>query len=469
MKSHFILPTLIALASISAHAAEPLSLERYIEQVKQGNTGYSGSASAAGGALMRAKEGELQLSPALFGTEQLAVDNGPKTTPAFQGTSTTANSYSLGIQKLWDFGLTSKLSYNLGYTSIQGAPLLPIPTFYNARPLLELSLPVWANGFGRGVRAQTQLVEASALATANNEAYNAQRTLASAEAAYWRLAVSRDVLEVQKDNYERAQKLREWNARRARLRLGDDSDTYQADATLKLRRIELQGGVDEERSAALAFNSARGTAGSKVDESILGLNQIVATELKPPTRKGRRRDVEAAYQQTRAAQANSQIAIERGTPNLELFSSLSLTGQRGSLGNSVGDSFKASQDAALVGVRFVVPLEIGALHDVQKGYQQEVEANDAKLTRRVFDEEADWQDLSSRYQESRRRLDLANEVEHIQKQKYEYERERQHRGKSTTFVVLQFEQDYASARISRIRQAAEILNLIAQMKLYEGV
>lgn len=464
--------SLIALASSSftfARAGEPLTLERYIEQVKQGNTAYSGASSAAGGALLRAKEGDLQLSPALFGTEQLAIDNGPKINPVFQGTSTTANSYSLGIQKLWDFGLTSKLSYNLGYTSIQGAPLLALPVSYNARPLLELSIPVWANGFGRGARAQTQLIEASALATANSEGYNAQRTLASAESAYWRLAVSRDVLVVQKDNSERAEKLREWNARRARLRLGDDSDTYQSDATLKLRRIELQGGLDEERSAALAFNSARGIAGSKVDESILELNQIVATELTPPVRKGRRRDVEAAYQQARAVQANSQIAIERGTPNLELFSSLSLNGQRGTLSNSVGDSFKASQDAAVVGVRFVVPLEIGALHEVQKGYQQEVEANDAKLTRRVFEEEFDWQDLISRYQESRRRLDLANEVERIQKQKYEYERERQHRGKSTTFVVLQFEQDYASARISRIRQAAEILNLIAQMKLYEGV
>ena len=460
---------LATLMAFPANAADTLTLGQYLAQVKKGNTGYSGSAAAASGAVLRAQEGAIQFSPALFGTEQLTVDNSPKAAPIFQGSSSTANSYSLGVQKLWDFGLTSKISYSLAFTSIQGAPLLPLASFYDARPLLELSLPVWGNGFGRTALAQAELIEASAKATSSRESYNAQRALASAEAAYWRLSVARDVLEVEKANSERAQKQKEWSARRSRLRLADDSDTFQADALLKLRRIEFQSGVDEERASAYAFNSARGQQGMKVDEKVQRLSEILAETLTAPDRKGRRQDVEAAFQQTRASEANAQISVERGTPNLEVYSTLSLNGKRGAARDSVSDSFRASQDAAAIGVRFVVPLEFGALRQVKAGYLQEIDANHSKFARQVFEEEFQWQDLTARFQEARHRLTLASEVERIQKTKYEYERERQHRGKSTTFVVLQFEQDYATAQVSRIRQAAEILNLIAEMKLYEGV
>ena len=51
----------------------------------------------------------------------------------------------------------------------------------------------------------------------------------------------------------RAEKIHEWNARRAKLQLADNSDLLQAQAALELRRLELANAVNDEREAARVF------------------------------------------------------------------------------------------------------------------------------------------------------------------------------------------------------------------------
>ena len=54
----------------------------------------------------------------------------------------------------------------------------------------------------------------------------------------------------------------------------------------------------------------------------------------------------------------------------------------------------------------------------------------------------------------------------MQKEKLEYEKYRFELGRTTTYQVLTFEQDYAQALISRLMIEREILSLHAQLKTY---
>jgi outer membrane protein TolC len=74
--------------------------------------------------------------------------------------------------------------------------------------------------------------------------------------------------------------------------------------------------------------------------------------------------------------------------------------------------------------------------------------------------------LARRYAELKERLALVRRLEEAQKEKFIYERDRHSRGKSTVFLVLQFEQDYNSAQINRLRTEAEVLALLATLKTW---
>ena len=86
-----------------------------------------------------------------------------------------------------------------------------------------------------------------------------------------------------------------------------------------------------------------------------------------------------------------------------------------------------------------------------------------------FDQETAWHDLKDRYQQHLEMLGLYEKLEKIQLSKLEHERRRRSQGRTTTQQVLYFELDYEQAQLSRLRAMSEMLQLIAQMKLYGGV
>lgn len=84
----------------------------------------------------------------------------------------------------------------------------------------------------------------------------------------------------------------------------------------------------------------------------------------------------------------------------------------------------------------------------------------------TLESESTFRDLSQKFNEARLRLKMADELVAMQKEKLEYEKYRFNLGRTTTYQVLTFEQDYAQSLISRLRIENEILALHAQLKTF---
>ncbi len=69
----------------------------------------------------------------------------------------------------------------------------------------------------------------------------------------------------------------------------------------------------------------------------------------------------------------------------------------------------------------------------------------------------------------RDRTALAKEIEKAQKSKLSNERARLKQGRTSTYQVLLFEQDYCASQINAINSAAQFYVLLAQKKLYGEV
>ncbi|HAR42177.1 MAG TPA: hypothetical protein DCS07_06040 [Bdellovibrionales bacterium] len=473
-----ILLTLLTAFSNTAAAASSLSVSEFLSQVQQNNPAIQGAWESSVAAFSRssddASEAALLTSPALLGNAQLASDQKLSNTPLVTYDKAHANAYSLGLGWQTSFGLQAKVTYNLNYYSFKnvstmtgaGPVVTPSSSYFETRPSVELTQPLWANGFGRSVRATQTLTEAQALSSAYGNRFQFKALLTEAETSYWRLALARQALAVQKDALDRANKIQTWSSKRVHLQLADEADVLQANALVEVRKLDYEAALNEAREASRAFNLARNMDSELVAEELADFNPEAAAKAEAPSRNGPRDDVRAAEQGERLAVASAQLAKERNTPTLDLFASYSLNGKNELLSSSLGDPFSANRPTQAVGIRLNMPLAFATTSAVRQSWAQEQAAAAKTLSKKQLDEEVSWKSLNERFGEAKRRFALVRSLENAQYAKLAREKIRLQNGRTVTFQVLLFEQDYLLAQLARIRSQAEILSLAAQLKLF---
>jgi outer membrane protein TolC len=454
----------------SAESRQVLGLKDFLHEVETGNQSIKAFRDSSQGAELRAAESRLLLAPTAFANFQYSDDKRQTLAPIFQGRQTQASSYSLGISQQTSFGLQGKLSYNLFNTSLVGVDpgLVPQSSYYEARPVLELTMSLWRNGFGRETRANQQVLESQAMATSFSDSYSLKTSMANAETAYWGLVLAREGVRIQRESLTRFERIRDIYLRRSKLDLSDRADLLQSEASVRSRQLELQSAIDNERVAARNFNTLREVQSDDVVEMLDPITPEVISQLHVPERAQFRDDVKAAQHQEKLAVANSQIGRERNSPTLELFASLSTNGRNPNLVDAGSLSLSGQYPWNTFGLRFSTPLDLDDLSKSRDGYRHIQESAEVRLKRVLFEQERDWNDLNKRFTESKNRLEIARSVEAMQKEKLLYEKSRLTRGRTTTFQVIIFEQEYALSQLAHIQAQATVLQLVAQMKTFGG-
>ena len=113
-----------------------------------------------------------------------------------------------------------------------------------------------------------------------------------------------------------------------------------------------------------------------------------------------------------------------------------------------------------------MPLNVQALNDARGGAQRLKEAASIKEANLEYSQNQDWTNIRETLQEAQSSLTLALGMERAQKAKLENERVRLRQGRTTTYQVLLFEQDYTNAQASTLAIANQIIALNAQLKLF---
>jgi outer membrane protein TolC len=358
--------------------------------------------------------------------------------------------------------MQAKVSYTLtNYEYIGNRP-----RFWEGQPKIEVSQSLLRNGFGSETRAQAEIVEASALAAQYQQSFQAKAVRAEAEGAYIRLASARELRVINESSLKRAQEILEWNNRRSRLNLGEDSDLYQAQANIESVRLQLQSAIDSERTAARDFNRLRNVDGDEVTD-VVNLPESVAALA--PSRAQFRDDVQAAIANTRVAAASAAIGKEKNKPTLEVYGQYALNARENTSTTAISRSFQeeAMGPTSALGVRFSTPILVSSQSDVVKGYAREKAAAETLKDQRLFEQEVRWKELVLRFDEAKKRYAIAQKLVEIQRKKAATERARLRRGRTTTYQTLLFDQELNQAEAGRIQAVGDILQLTAQMKTYQ--
>jgi outer membrane protein TolC len=458
-------PIAVLLSEPSAHA---LTLNEYLDQVRGQSLSYRGSAEQSEGAGLKSREADLIFTPQLFAEVNAGHDGKPSTPQMYDQIKN--ESYLLGISQQFSFGLQTKLYYQAGHSNFVDATAAINPSdYWDAAPKLEVSMPLWGGGFGRTAQANEEALRQQNMADKYSAEGTSQTILAGAEASYWKLSAWKDVVVIQEQAKQAAQSIYDYVVKKKRMNLGEEADVVQAKALVEARTLELQVAQNETVEAQRSFNKF---LNKDAYAPVEGLEKVDYKALEnltvPQARPGMRADVQASEAQLAAARAASTLAYERNRPTLNVYGNYAMNGRDEAFNEAMKEAGKTEQDTAYVGLRFNMPLNIGATSDAKSGALKTQRAAELNRDYALYSQDQDWINLTRGLQDARDNLRLLSRIEDAQKTKLEVERKRLRQGRTTTYQVLLFEQDYSQSALTKVKSAANILGLQSQIKLYQN-
>jgi outer membrane protein TolC len=454
---------LLLSLSASLENIDALTLSEYIDQVSTRQKSIQGSQKSAQAALKRAEEANLVVLPTLVGDGSYFQDDFVKAT--FPVATESQYSSKIGVKEQTPVGLDIEVSSIFQKQNLVGYTGTPYSYSQN-QVLLVASL--WRNILGAEVRAHKNMVESAAMASHFSELYQAKLALANAEAAYWNLVLARSSVEFQKNSLKRSERLYEWNRKKSMVDLVNESSLSQASANLALRRTVLESSKSLEREMRYIFNTMRATSGEEVEElsAALDVNEILT--LKVPEVLKVRDDYLAQTYSLDAKAAEAQSAREKNSPDLRFYTTFMSSGQAnsGESKRAIANSFQFQDNGYSLGISLTVPLSVFNLAAARSGWAEEVEAAQLKKEAVVFQNRQEFYHLKHSFEEGVNLLKLRLDVESAQKKRLESDQKLFDRGRTTTFQLIQAEEDFSSAQLARLDVQAKALTLYAKLKLY---
>jgi outer membrane protein TolC len=470
-RSNILLAFIIFSASaVSNKALATLTLAEYLSEVEKQNQTIQSNKMILRATNERQNEGELILKPAIFAQTQASVDKKPVNNTAAQGDKTSYEYFALGLNQNFKTGTKASLGYTFTHTNISNASatFVPNPDYNDGSIKLELTQSLWKNLWGNETKSQSLIIDGQTKATQHIASYTIKNILANAETLYWSLSQTKKVVKVQEENLKRAQQLRAWNSRRSSTGLGDRADFLQADSNLKLKEYELESSLQTKNLLQRSFNSLRGIDSNEVNADLEPLESQKVIAMAVPLKEELRDDTKAALESQKIAIANAQLAIERNKPTFELFGSYALNGRDRQKAEAISESFKTNQSTSVIGFRLSTPLDIFSTNKNINSYQLEQQAAEINFKKKIFDQDKEWNDLVTKFNDQKIKLTLIDKIVEAQKTKTVNERNRLTNGRTTTFQVLNFETELATAEILKIQTETELANIYSQLKIYSA-
>jgi outer membrane protein TolC len=451
-----------------------LSLPEYLEQVRNQNLGYAAANESAEGYELLKKKADLVTAINLFATTQTGFTDQNQALQIVRYTNVYNRNSQVGFTQTADFGLSTKLYYSLNHVTYKNlSTSSPNPALasnnYQSIPTLELSLPLWQNRLGASTRAskdstffsnESQKLAAKSISVSS---------LVIAEKSYWALVATRKIVEIQKNSLKSAEQILNYVSKKEKMNLGEKGDVLQARALVETKKLLLQQAQNDEKLAARNFNKQRYIIADIVSEPLDDINHAkLKNLLVPKIRAGHRLDTKSSEAGMKAAIAAAKVEEENNKPALSLYGSYSVNQIEKNKSSAISNSLYHEGAAGTLGLKLSVPINFGLTSDIRAGALKTASAAKLNYRQKLFEQETDWENLIFNLTSYKENLKLAQMIEVAQKSKLENERKLLKQGRTSTYQILLFEQDYSNSQLTTIQIANQLLGLIAEEKLYQN-
>lgn len=446
-------------------AAAGLSLEEYLRQVKANGPQAQAAVENVRAMEFRLNEADQFTTAEIYGEAGVSDDQSEKLIP-FMGRRTEGHGWKLGLRKTFTTGTSANLYYDSRWANITGAAGIPQPNYRENKAVLELSQPLWRNGFGSTVRAEIDLKRAQSKAELLKYKYELKNILTGAENTYWSLVAYNEVIKLQEESVERARRMRDLMKNKAGLRLVDDVDYLQVQASLEMRELELQSSQDERAQLVRDFNSHRGLNNETV-EALADTPDRQLTAKFSGGPKITREDFEILRRQAEMSRAQARAGRSQVRPQLDLVGSFSANGMHPESSTAHNEVAQNDHEQWMVGLRFSAALDFGLIWDMMRSFRAQQRAAQHLAQAADFSLERTFSGLNGKHGEAQRRYEKSVNLERLQTELVKRERQRLINGRTTTFQALTLEQNLATAQIQKVQSQLALVKIHNALKAFE--
>ncbi len=465
MKTSWLVLLALSLPSWAQAPTGSISLEQYLNQVKAGSPQAQGLVETVRSRELAMGKADNITVTEIYGDAGVGDDQSEKLVP-FMGRRTEGHGWKLGLRKKFVTGTQANLFYDSRWANITGAQGIPQPNYFENKATLELVQPLWRNGFGSETRAEIDLQLATSKIELLESKYDLKNLLLGAENTYWSLVAYNEMIKLQQENVERSRKMRDLMKNKAGLRLVDDVDFLQVQASLEMRELELQSSLDERANLIREFNTLRGVNSETVEALSDSPEKQLSVKFKGGPRISRE-DFDILRQKAEAARAAARGGRSHIRPQLDLVGNFSANGMDPQYGRAQSEVEKNEHENWMVGVRFSAALDFGLIWDMMNSFKAQERAAKQMGAAADFNLERTYSGLNSKHSEAQRRFEMSANLEKLQTQLVKRERQRLINGRTTTFQALTLEQNLAAAQIKKVESQLALVKIHNALKAFE--
>lgn len=448
-----------------------IDLQTYLAQIKEHHQGFAASKHSKSAADQKSYESKMIFQPIVSGNVHYVNDKKRTASPVFMGYKTTTLGFESSIAQKISYGTQFRLFYNFDSVKIYGTSpqLMPYPQFSLGALGAEVSQPLWRNFLGIENKAQIELSHRQSTLSEKKE-YIAQRLiLLQAQNTYLRLWLAHEIVEIQKEAYQRALKLKAWAKGRSESQLADKGDLLSAMANSLSKQIDLDMATQEYKAALLAFTSLLKSTPFQNDHNIevvpLNISQAKSYFQKVPSDL-QRLELQILEEQLKLTHLNKLVNKEKYKPQLELFASQNITSREPKSLDAVKYTILPHYPVTSVGVRLNMPLGGDPIKHYNAGLENDIISIKKQLEQKRIDYESEKKDLINKYQELLNLLTLIDSLKKSLSEKLQHEKSRLEIGRSTTFQTLSYEGEYSMAQLNSVKTLGELFKVVFALQLY---
>lgn len=457
------------MSSFTAALAQEISLTEYRRLASEKDPSVKAAQAQSEGIIDAVKAYDVASDARVFIRATEVDDKRPTLNPSFQGTRTMGHLLSFGVSKQSEWGPQFSLSQNVQRMKIEDASstAVPLPTFYDVYPEAHLTIPLWRNLFGAETRAEI----AGSKTLNENRKLEAQiqavQVNASVDLSFYTYAANKEMYEASKEMFDRAEKIYNWVKNQRARGLVEESDVYQARAAVQLRRLELNQIENQLKASARKFNDLRGIVSDEVKENLIVTPLDTAQLQLSKSNTKVRKDQKIAMGLTQMQMQEFTSAREKAKPNLDLTFKAQWVGRDREYNEANSEWQDREQPYYYAGVEFSLPLNVPKYMDIRSGLKKMEQGEQLKIASRTRDDKTEWQNFLDLGDTLQKQVALSRELEESERLKSKVARTSFQRGRSTTFQILTFEQDYITAQIQRIKIELQARQFLTQIPLFE--
>jgi outer membrane protein TolC len=333
-------------------------------------------------------------------------------------------------------------------------------------PSIEVSQALWQNAWGRSFELQRNaLSSATRVREKQLEALQVAKKL-EARLSYGRVVFARERVQNAEQSLANAEKILKYLRKKESRNLAETSDLLQSQALVASRELELRQALAELDEAQVFFNSLRHKTGN-VSERLQSLKSIANTSRNQNLDVSHRAELAIYEEQLNATMSSIELEREKTKPSFEVFASYAALSTREDLVNTPSGFGSPYQPNTTIGLRLSMPLDQDLIDRQLQASSVRKSATELRRENERNNLQKDLNTLLVKRKDSIATLAVAEKLEDLQRRKLANEQKEYRNGRSTTYQILMFTQDLATAEFAKLQALYSLKIIDAQLRMYE--